>query len=345
MKLFIYEYFASGTEENQGDLKQAGWAMLKAVLEDFAGIDGLQLLTLLDSSLREELAPDAFGQKLEIRWREEKKDGFKQYAETLLSCEGVLIIAPETSGLLAELTAMAERLGKTVLGSGAQTLRFACNKANILKLMQEKGLPVPKSEVLTKTLLDKTRILESFSFPMVIKPVYGTGGEGVWLAKTEKELDKVLERLEGWKGDQFLLQEFIGGQAVSVSCFVLGGRALPLSLNKQRISLQDELLFQGITVPFLHPQAQDILRKAVRACEAVEGLKGFVGVDLVVNSQGPVLMEINPRLTLAYVALRKVVARNLAKDLLALCLEQRLPAQPELQGVYAFNLQANRRVE
>jgi tyramine---L-glutamate ligase len=55
-----------------------------------------------------------------------------------------------------------------------------------------------------------------------------------------------------------------------------------------------------------------------RLLHAVPGLGGFVGVDLVWHStRGPVIIEINPRLTTAYFGLSARLGRNLAAELLA----------------------------
>lgn len=339
MKLLIYEYFAFGVEDQEG-LKRAGFVMLDAVIKDFAQIPDLHIITLLDSSFHGSVSWTCSGQEVETRYKKREKDWLLQFQDTVIECDMVLIIAPEMGDILAKLTRIAEHYGKTILGSSSQTLQLVSNKAKTLSLMKRKGLSVPQSEILKTSFPGKikARIVEGFSFPLVIKPIYGTGGEGVWLIETELQLVNVLQSLPIMKKNLFLVQEYILGQAMSVSCFVLDGQVLPLSLNRQIISLQDELVFQGIIVPFEHPQAKDILNTAVSACESVQGLRGFVGVDIVVNSQGPVLMEINARITLSYVALRKVVSCNLAQDLLHLCLERTLPDKPAMNGAYTLRL-------
>jgi predicted ATP-grasp superfamily ATP-dependent carboligase len=43
---------------------------------------------------------------------------------------------------------------------------------------------------------------------------------------------------------------------------------------------------------------------------AVPGLRGYVGIDLIDTVAGAVVIEINPRLTTAYVGLRESLSRN-----------------------------------
>jgi predicted ATP-grasp superfamily ATP-dependent carboligase len=55
---------------------------------------------------------------------------------------------------------------------------------------------------------------------------------------------------------------------------------------------------------------------------AVPGLRGFVGIDLVWHARlGPVAIEINPRLTCAYVGLSAALGRNLAAEIVTAHLE------------------------
>jgi predicted ATP-grasp superfamily ATP-dependent carboligase len=56
------------------------------------------------------------------------------------------------------------------------------------------------------------------------------------------------------------------------------------------------------------------LGRAVAA--AIPGLSGFVGVDMIVDRQGPVILEVNPRLTSCYPGLSRSLGANVAEMLL-----------------------------
>ena len=58
---------------------------------------------------------------------------------------------------------------------------------------------------------------------------------------------------------------------------------------------------------------------AERIGHAIAGLRGYVGVDLVWHARrGPVVIEVNPRVTCAYVGLSRALGRNLAADAIEL---------------------------
>ncbi|KUO65947.1 MAG: hypothetical protein APF84_01420 [Gracilibacter sp. BRH_c7a] len=320
MKLFIYEYFSAGGSRDNQELIQAGFAMLDALLKDFSKLESLETTTLMDSSLAERTLAAPYLDKVSIhcRSRDEEKDVFATFREILDGCDAVLIIAPETDSLITKFTLLAEECSKIVFGSASQAIKLVSNKASCCNYLTNHALPIPKFKVLDPPLSYNltAKVEEHFALPLVIKPVLGTGGEDVYVVKDYEQLVSRAQQLEKKRpGEQFLVQEFIPGEAVSVSCLLQDGKAFPLSLNKQIINHGEELLFQGIIVPFFHPQSEHILTIAVRACESITGLKGFVGVDLVVNSRHSVIMEINARITSAYVALREVVKPNIAEDL------------------------------
>jgi len=57
---------------------------------------------------------------------------------------------------------------------------------------------------------------------------------------------------------------------------------------------------------------------ARQVAAAIPGLRGYVGIDVVWNERrGPVAIEVNPRVTCAYVGLSAALHRNLAADILA----------------------------
>ncbi len=59
--------------------------------------------------------------------------------------------------------------------------------------------------------------------------------------------------------------------------------------------------------------------------EAIPGLWGYIGVDMIVTDTGPLVLEINPRLTTAYAGLRESLQHNPVECLLEIVHTGRLP--------------------
>lgn len=373
MRLLVYEFYSAGgtmVRNRGGSLFSKGFSMLNAVLDDFSRLPDLEIFTVLDSRLQSlfDRAPYASRVHLAVtaansNERVEPEPGFtlnrKQgagaFAAALEQCEGAVIIAPEMGGLLAQLTARVEGEGKPVLGSAATAVTIAADKAWSLKLFQEAGLLTPKSKVFSRVADGGVNPfpVNRFPGPVVVKPVDGAGSLGITLVRDQGQWEIALKRVAATTDHpSFLVQEYVAGEPVSVSCLVVPpqnkegpghgrqpgkGVVLPLTLNRQLIA-SDNLNFLGVTVPYPHQQAQIALDTARKACEVIPGLAGFVGVDLVLSSRGPVIMEVNPRVTVAYIALREVVNVNLAQYIMATCLDRRLPPLPQITGQFTYQV-------
>ena len=95
-------------------------------------------------------------------------------------------------------------------------------------------------------------------------------------------------------------------------------------MNRQHIRRNDDgaLHYEGVEIdvmPALDPRRPPLAQLSARVAAAMPGLRGFVGIDIVWPKRGtPVVIEVNPRLTCAFVGLSKRLGRCLAAEMLAL---------------------------
>jgi tyramine---L-glutamate ligase len=109
-----------------------------------------------------------------------------------------------------------------------------------------------------------------------------------------------------------------------VSMIVGPDLARTLAVNRQRLAVDADGWLQDLGVQPAAIAAGDartakLHALAARVALAIPGLRGYVGIDVVWNERGgPVVIEVNPRVTCAYVGLSAILQRNLAQDILAL---------------------------
>lgn len=288
MKLLICEYLAGGGVADPALLAE-GQAMLYALLEDFTALGEHQIATLVDQPLPAFPAVEVESGGF--------VDGFRK---RLHWAEGVLVVAPETGGLLAQLSAEVEAAGRLLLGSSSAGVARAADKRITAALLEAAGILTPPCR--------------AWPYPLVIKPVDGCGSLGVHLVRNEAEREAALEHLAG----NALEQPYVPGIPASLSLLVAGDQATPLSLNSQRIvEAEGRLEYHGTQVGLAHPLAGQAMETAAAACRAIPGLQGFVGVDLVLAGDRVWVIEVNPRITTAYIGLRRLLPFNLAGALVA----------------------------
>ncbi|MBZ0169561.1 MAG: ATP-grasp domain-containing protein [Kofleriaceae bacterium] len=224
--------------------------------------------------------------------------------------DAVFLIAPETDGQLETITAMVEKCGKLVVGSSAAGVKASGDKMLTYRLLKTRGVPTPRTLRL-RPADDPASIGRRLGYPMVVKPINGVGCHSVYVARQQSELEQTIASARQEAQDATLLpQAYIDGVAVSVSLLTDGSRSLPLTLNLQEIRGRSRLRYHGGRVPFDHPLRALAFRRASQVVQAIPGLKGYVGIDLVLTDHDAVVIEVNPRLTTSYVGVRQVLRQN-----------------------------------
>jgi predicted ATP-grasp superfamily ATP-dependent carboligase len=101
-------------------------------------------------------------------------------------------------------------------------------------------------------------------------------------------------------------------------------------VNRQRVELRDDVFsFAGCEVNVSVEGVDELARLAARAVAAIPGLWGYVGIDFLLTESGPVVLEVNPRLTTSYAGLHAAIGVNPAQLVLEL-LAGRAPVAPLL---------------
>ena len=158
---------------------------------------------------------------------------------------------------------------------------------------------------------------------LIIKPLVGVDCENIVIIENIEDLTLDLDKIFV-PGSRVIVQEYIEGEDISVSLISDGKKAIPLSLNKQYVELKgDKGTYIGGKLPYESKYKQEAFEIATKAVEAIGGLKGFVGVDLLINADekdvySVYLLEINSRFTTPYVGLNEIANINIGKTIVEL---------------------------
>jgi tyramine---L-glutamate ligase len=337
--VLVYEFFTGGgfpASGLPGGLAAEALGMLWALLVDFRRWSVVRTITVLDPRFdnrvpglnRNTLPADEVCSPTHQAHRE-------VYRSLLHRCDAVIIIAPETGDVLSTLTKEAEDLCVPVLGSNAQSIAEAGNKAVSYCYLRKAGLPTP--EIHSVSFASAARAAGQIGYPLVIKPIDGVGSEGVFRVVEPADLAFCLPLVRQVTSlDQIILQSYVNGIHVSASLLVSKEGCLPLSFNRQLIEMGSPFKYLGSEVPFDHSERQHALELACSAARLIPGLKGYVGVDLILAEDSPQIIEINPRLTTSYIGLRQVTPVNLAAAIWDACITGILPERVPLNGHVAI---------
>ncbi|MDZ7754227.1 MAG: ATP-grasp domain-containing protein [Gammaproteobacteria bacterium] len=109
------------------------------------------------------------------------------------------------------------------------------------------------------------------------------------------------------------------GEAASLSLLVADDKVTLLGCNRQRVAVADDgFVLLGCEVNALEGDRGRYEEIARGVVAAMPGLWGYVGVDLMITDEGPMILEVNPRLTTSYVGLSRSLEANVAHMVLTL---------------------------
>lgn len=313
--VFVYEYLSGGglipsahdasldDEAAAAELLPLGLSMRDALAQDLLQLEGVQL-----SVAASPRAPRVPGNAEPVRPRA-GESAFDFVARQAALHDVAWIIAPETGGLLAR---MQQVVGAARwLGCAAAAIAVASGKRATLQRLAQHGVVTP---------LAFAHVPEVQRW--VVKPDDGAGGVATHVHGSQDDAMADWDQ-RSRPGSPMTIEPWIDGEALSVSMLCKAHRVEMLSVNRQRIAVDAEgkLAFEGVEVNAIalaSHQGRTLSGLVSQVANSIPGLRGFVGIDLVWHPRcGPVVIEVNPRVTCAYVGLSATLGRNLAAELLA----------------------------
>jgi len=183
-------------------------------------------------------------------------------------------------------------------GSGVLASALSMDKIMAKKIFRLHGLPLAEEVVLEKSQtagFGAKRL--PFGLPAVIKPSREGSSVGVTIVRSEEQLAGALAEAARWAGD-ILIEKFVPGRELSVA--VLEGQALGVIEIRPATEFYDyrAKYHSGGTTKYLYPapiaesERAEAMRLAAEAFRAL-GCRGVARVDMILGTQGLVVLELN----------------------------------------------------
>jgi predicted ATP-grasp superfamily ATP-dependent carboligase len=320
MKILVHEFASGGGltgREVPPTLAREGAAMLAALVSDLAAC-GHEVVATRDPRFPLDVPPG-----VDVVEMSHSGNGSGSVLDRLIdSADAVWLVAPETGGCLERLARKVEAAGKPLVGPRADTIRRASDKAALPRLLRRIGVAHPPTHTLRPGPVARgrspLRLARDLGFPVVVKPARGAGCEGVSLARDARTLRAAIaaaRRADGRRS--IVLQRYVRGVPASVSLVADGRRAVALALNSQSIRPGAPFSYSGGRTPLDHRLSERAIEAALRVCQSLPGLRGYIGIDLVLARSEAIVIEVNPRLTTAYLGVRAALDANVAALALA----------------------------
>jgi len=185
------------------------------------------------------------------------------------------------------------------LNNDIQTLKNARDIDSVHKLLEQKGYKHP-------VMIEATQfnfLNPQLQFPVILKKKQSSGGVSVHKIDSYQHYLYLKNTLKiDFKSEQWYVQKYINGLAISCTVISDGSNARVISINRQILgekflNAPKEFIYCGNIVPanLLREDDEIIAKVSLYLTKALK-LKGINGIDYVLKNHHPYLMEINPRI-------------------------------------------------
>jgi predicted ATP-grasp superfamily ATP-dependent carboligase len=296
LKVFVCEFITGGGLYNAplpASLVREGEAMLAGLLAELSELPDVSLVVARDPRLPLPAFPAHYcipesGEDIHALWQ-----------RAIDQADAAWVIAPESGGVLEKIAVMA---GTKSIGCEPEAIRIAASKLATSRHLAAHGVPA------VPTFLSSEPRPPAAAW--VAKPDDGVGCDGMRRFEDAAALEAWLA--DGRMGSH-VVQPWLPGEAASLSMLCRAGRAQLLSCNRQLIEVADGAIqYRGSVLNAMTQHWGDFQDIASRVAQALPGLRGYVGIDVVVDGDRVTVIEINPRLTTSYAGLSRAIGRNAA---------------------------------
>ncbi|WP_033961599.1 carbamoyl-phosphate synthase large subunit [Psychroserpens jangbogonensis] len=210
--------------------------------------------------------------------------------------EGVIVqLGGQTALKLAE---KLDRYGIKIIGTTYQSLDLAEDRGLFSNLLKENNIPYPEFDIAT-TADEASAIADVLDFPILVRPSYVLGGQGMKIVINKQELEEhVVDLLRRMPGNQLLLDHYLDGAIEAEADAICDGE------NVYIIGIMEHIEPCGIhsgdsnaTLPpfnigeYVMQQIKDHTKKIALALNTV----GLINIQFAIKDDMVYIIEANPR--------------------------------------------------
>tara|TARA_R110000850_G_scaffold16697_1_gene51677 strand:- start:17738 stop:20593 length:2856 start_codon:yes stop_codon:yes gene_type:complete len=210
--------------------------------------------------------------------------------------EGVIVqLGGQTALKLAE---KLDRYGIKIIGTTFESLDLAEDRGSFSTLLKENSIPYPEFGV-AETAEEALAIADELDFPILVRPSYVLGGQGMKIVINKKELEEhVVDLLRKIPNNKLLLDHYLDGAIEAEADAICDGE------NVYIIGIMEHIEPCGIhsgdsnaTLPpfnlgeFVMQQIKDHTKKIALSLNTV----GLINVQFAIKDDIVYIIEANPR--------------------------------------------------
>ncbi len=236
----------------------------------------------------------------------------------LLEDVDALIIRPIGRGSLEELVFRMDMLYKLeregfYIINPAEAIEHCVDKYDILSLLEDKGVPVPRTFV-TESANEAVKAFTELGGNVVVKPLFGSRGIGATRV-TDPEIALTVFKAITFQHGVLYLQEYVDHGTSDIRAFVVGDQVIAAM---RRVATGWKTNYSQGARPVPTELSKEFEELAIKASQAV-GCK-ISGVDILEGPDGPKICDVNSQP--GWKGLQVVTRVNVAEEIVKFMLSE-----------------------
>ncbi len=236
----------------------------------------------------------------------------------LLEDVDALVIRPIGRGSLEELVFRMDMLYKLeregfYIINPAEAIEHCVDKYDILSMLEDKGVPVPRTFV-TESANEAVKAFEELGGNVVVKPLFGSRGVGATRV-TDPEIALTVFKAITFQHGVLYLQEYVDHGTSDIRAFVIHDRVVAAM---RRVATGWKTNYSQGARPTPTTLSKDFEELAIKASQAV-GCK-ISGVDILEGPDGPKICDVNSQP--GWKGLQVVTKVNIAEEIVKFMLSE-----------------------
>ena len=196
-----------------------------------------------------------------------------------------------------KLTAFLDKTGIPILGTSAESIDIAEDRARFDALLERFGIRRPKGRSV-RTLAEAVEAAEQLGYPVLLRPSYVIGGQNMTISRTREQTVAYMERiLSGGIENPVLIDQYLPGIELEVDVISDGQDVLIPGIMEH---IERAGVHSGDSIAVYPPyNLNDVfLRRVVDCSEKLAlalGTKGLVNIQYLIYDNELYVIEVNPR--------------------------------------------------
>ena len=223
-----------------------------------------------------------------------------------------LVIRPVGRGSIEELVFRMdvlyrlERLGMYVINP-AEAIEHCVDKYDVLAMLEESGIPVPRT-VVTEDDDQALRAFKELNSDVIIKPLFGSRGMGSTRV-TDEEIASTLFKAVRYYHGVIYLQEFVHHGSSDIRALVVGNKVLA---SMRRVADSWKTNYSQGARPEAITLTRELEDMAIKSARLVQCR--IAGVDILESEKGPAVIDVNSQP--GWKGLQSVTRTNIANEMI-----------------------------